>query len=82
MAAWGFLLALGLWQGWRAWGAARTPEMQVSAATAIAGWIGSAVVFLFIPLMQSLTMMAWMWFFLGLTLATVELERQWESKAG
>jgi len=77
LAVWGVFLALCLWRGWRAWMAAATAEMELTAAVAVSGGIGSLVVFLFIPLMQSLTMMAWMWFFLGLTLAAVELERRW-----
>jgi hypothetical protein len=56
--------------------------MQLTAAAAVAGWIGSAVVFLFIPLMQSLTMMAWMWFFLGLALATEKVEDLWQTEKG
>jgi len=77
LAVWGVFLAICLRRGWRAWMAAATAEVELTAAVAVAGGIGSLVVFLFIPLMQSLTMMAWMWFFLGLTLAAVELERRW-----
>jgi len=77
LAVWSVFLALCLWRGWRAWTAATTVEMELTAAVAVAGGIGSLVVFLFIPLMQSLTMMAWMWFFLGLALAAVEVEKRW-----
>ena len=82
LAVWGVFLALCLWRGWKAWKAAATEEMELTAAVAVAGGIGSLVVFLFIPLMQSLTMMAWMWFFLGVNLATVEVEAHWTSEAG
>jgi O-antigen ligase len=74
---WLIFLAVCTWFGWKAWMAISSTEMQAVAAVAIAGGIGSLVVFLFIPLMQSLTMMAWMWFFLGLTLAAVETEGYW-----
>jgi hypothetical protein len=75
LLVWIAFLAICLRQAWRAWAVARTPEMELTAATAVAGWIGSVVVFLFIPLMQSLTMMAWMWFFLGYTV------QPWRSEA-
>jgi hypothetical protein len=81
LIAWGLFLGLALWQAWAASRVAATVELQLVAATAVAGWIGSGVVFLFIPLMQSLTMMAWMWFLLGLTLSTVEVEERWKSES-
>ena len=38
--------------------------------------------FMFTLLMQCLTVTAWMWFFLGVNLATVEVEAHWTSEAG
>ena len=46
------------------------PLLHAIQTTTIAGWIGGLFVFLILPLMQSMTLMSWMWFLLGLGLNT------------
>lgn len=42
--------------------------------TAITGWVGGLFVFLILPLMQSMTLMSWMWFLLGIGVNAKMLE--------
>lgn len=70
MGVWGLALWLVFWAGLlaqasRAWGRLRTGPLRAITATAFAGWIGSLVAFTFLPLMQSISLMVWLWFLLG-----------------
>jgi len=70
MGVWG----AGLWilfclvaLGWAVRGRmqAEDPLDQALTGTAISAWLGLGVVLLFLPLMQSMPLMSWMWFLLG-----------------
>ena len=45
--------------------------------TAFTGWVTALIVFLFLPMMQSLTLMSWLWFLLGSGLIAKDLEEDW-----
>lgn len=49
---------------------------KVLAATALGGWLGLALVLIILPLMQSIVLMSWMWFLLGLALHAGQSESQ------
>jgi len=53
---------------WRRWGSLDDPIQRIWSGTAISAWIGSFIAFLFLPLMQSISLMVWLWFLLGLAL--------------
>jgi hypothetical protein len=53
--------------GWavRGWGRAEDPLDRALVGTAVGGGLGLSFVLLFLPLMQSMPLMSWMWFLLG-----------------
>ena len=53
------------------------PSLRAFAAAAFAGWVGSLVAFLFLPLMQGISLMVWLWFLLGVGLAAPQIEAAW-----
>ena len=82
MGVWGLAVWLAFWTAtlariWRNWHALRSPELKVMTGTAFAGWLGSLVAFLFLPLMQSISLMVWLWFLLGIGYASERIERSW-----
>ncbi len=84
MGVWGlavFLAFVGiaLRAVWRAWERAIDPVVQVVCGTAVAGWAGALVALTFLPLMQALPLMGWLWFFLGLGVGAIRLEERWGS---
>lgn len=71
MGVWGLavffaFLVLALRQVWRGWLKAQAPIEASVKGTAFTGWLGALVAFTFLPLMQALPLMAWLWFLLGL----------------
>ncbi|TFH37004.1 MAG: hypothetical protein E4G99_03595 [Anaerolineales bacterium] len=73
MGVWGFLIWVLFWGAclirlWRQWSGLNDPLKQVWTGATITGWIGALVAFLFLPLMQSISLMVWLWFMLGLAL--------------
>jgi hypothetical protein len=52
--------------------------LRTIVTTAFTGWVTALVVFLFLPMMQSLTLMSWLWFFLGSGLMAKNWEESWE----
>jgi hypothetical protein len=82
MGVWGLAAFLGvigvaLRDVWRSWAVVRARTLRVVCGTAVAGWVAALVAFLFLPLMQALPLMAWLWFLLGLGLKAGELQMQW-----
>ncbi len=73
LAFWGLALA----QIWRNWQTVDSPELRVVAGTAFTAWLGSLVAFLFLPLMQSISLMVWLWFLLGLGFASRDIDKHW-----
>ena len=83
------ILGLGIWLAfwcvglmniWQMWGELKQPGLRVLTATAFTGWIGALVAFVFLPLMQSISLMVWLWFFLGLALESQRIESMWEDR--
>ncbi len=73
MGVWGLALWILFWAVclvtlWRRWTYLDDPFRRVWSGTAITAWIGSLIAFLFLPLMQSISLMVWLWFLLGLAL--------------
>jgi len=70
MGIWGmglwalFAIAVGIWavRGWRR---AEDPLDRALVGTAVGGGLGLSFVLLFLPLMQSMPLMSWIWFLLG-----------------
>ena len=53
--------------------------LRTIVTTAFTGWVTALIVFLFLPMMQSLTLMSWLWFLLGLGLIAKDLGGDWRS---
>ena len=49
----------------RGWKRAEDPQDRALGGTAVGGGLGLSFVLLFLPLMQSMPLMSWMWFLLG-----------------
>lgn len=84
MGVWGLAIWLAFWalalaRIWRSWPRLQTPELRVLAGAAFAGWIGSLVAFVFLPLMQSISLMVWLWFLLGIGYASESIEKGWSA---
>jgi hypothetical protein len=84
MGVWGLAAWLAFWGAalvriWRNWHGLRTPELRIVAGTAFAGWLGSLVAFLFLPLMQSISLMVWLWFLLGAGYESASWASAWRS---
>jgi len=82
MGVWGLALWLAylgavLWATWRARQRTQHPLLRLTAGTAIAGWLGALVAFLFLPLMQAMVLMSWLWFLLGMGLECERIEEAW-----
>lgn len=75
LAVWVIFVFAALRKAWRVLLHTADPMVDSLAATAVSGWIASIPVQLFIPLMQSLPMMSWMWFFLGLAVEDPDFDR-------
>ena len=67
-------LGLALRRSWGAWRNARYAELRILSGTAVAGWAGALVTFVFLPLMQSFPLMVWLWFVLGTGMLAEQLE--------
>jgi hypothetical protein len=79
MGVWGLALWLLFWsacliQIWRSWPNLKEPSLKILTGTALTGWLGALVAFLFLPLMQSISLMVWLWFLLGLALQAERLD--------
>jgi O-antigen ligase len=64
-ALWVLFIGAALAEAYRGWRRADDPLDRAVTGTAIGGWLGFGVVILFLPLMQSMPLMSWMWFLLG-----------------
>ena len=64
-ALWGAFVVLAIVWAIRGWRNAGVALDRALTGTAIAGWLGLGIVLLFLPLMQSMPLMSWMWFLLG-----------------
>jgi O-antigen ligase len=65
-AVWMAFIGIALARVWKAWVQTRSFQVQIHSGTAILGWVGALMVFIFLPLMQSINLMVLLWFLLGL----------------
>ncbi|MDF1501260.1 MAG: O-antigen ligase family protein [Anaerolineales bacterium] len=84
MGVWGLALWLAFWGAclarlWRIWPGRADPAIKVVVGTAFSGWIGALVAFVFLPLMQSVSLMVWLWFLLGMAVEANAIEASWEA---
>jgi len=79
MAAWLAFWGVALARIYRNFQTLTSVELRVFAGTAFAGWLGSLVAFLFLPLMQSISLMVWLWFLLGIGYQSKAIEAGWET---
>jgi hypothetical protein len=87
MGVWGLALWLTFWGAaltriWRTWSGLDFTETKVVAGTTFAGWIGALVAFLFLPLMQSVSLMVWLWLVIGLAVEAQFIEVGWSESLG
>jgi O-antigen ligase len=75
LALWGVALA----RAWRAWRAVRSPLLHLVDGLAVGAWAASLLTFLILPLMQSFSLMGWLWFLLGLAITSDDVQRQWDA---
>ena len=85
MGVWGLLVWLFFWgvcltKIWKEWGGLKQPGFRVLTGTAFVGWIGALVAFIFLPLMQSVSLMVWLWFLLGFALESKRSESMWANQ--
>jgi len=85
MGVWGLVVWLLFWGAcltkiWREWGELKQPGLKVLTGTAFTGWIGALIAFVFLPLMQSISLMVWLWFLLGIGLESQRIESGWEDQ--
>ena len=81
LAAWLAFWAVALARVWRNWHALSAVELKVLAGAALAAWLGSLIAFLFLPLMQSISLMVWLWFLLGAGYQSDRFEAAWNAAA-
>ncbi|MGH2619954.1 MAG: hypothetical protein ACRDHG_05210, partial [Anaerolineales bacterium] len=79
LAAWLAFWGIALGRIYRNFRALKNDHLRVLAGTAFAGWLGSLVAFLFLPLMQSISLMVWLWFLLGLGYQSKSIEAAWRA---
>lgn len=82
MGLWGLALWLAFWtlalrRIARSWAQLSDAALRVYSGTAFAGWSGALVAFVFLPLMQSISLMVWLWFLLGIGLAAPRIKASW-----
>ena len=77
LALWLLFWGVALWRIARAWRELSDPSLRALSGAAFAGWLGSLVAFLFLPLMQSISLMVWLWFLLGIAVAARKIEAWW-----
>ncbi len=80
------VLGLAVWLVFWAVALARTardfrrledPVLRIFTGAAFAGWLGAFVAFVFLPLMQSISLMVWLWFLLGVAVSADRIEAAW-----
>ena len=85
MGIWGLAAWLAFWgvalaRIYRNFQALNSVHLRVITGAAFAGWLGSLVAFLFLPLMQSISLMVWLWFLLGVGYQGKSFEAAWEAE--
>jgi len=85
MGIWGLAAWLAFWgvalaRIYRNFQALNSVHLRVITGAAFAGWLGSLVAFLFLPLMQSISLMVWLWFLLGVGYQSKSFEAAWEAE--
>ena len=78
--AWGIFFALALLRIVRGRRELTAKELLILSAAAAASWAAALVAFAILPLMQSISLMIWLWFLLGIGINAPEIQRSW-SKA-
>ena len=83
MSVVGLLMWLALWwvalrRVWSAWRSARDPLLRLFNGLVFSAWIAALLTFLILPLMQSFSLMGWLWFFLGLSYTSQDVQRAWD----
>jgi hypothetical protein len=80
LAIWLAFISLGLRIIYRNWRTVDAPLLRIVTGTAFTAWLGSLVAFLFLPLMQSISLMCWLWFLLGIGVSSGEIEAVWRGQ--
>ncbi len=78
LAAWLAFCAVALARIYRNFRTVNYLELRVVTGAAFAGWLGSLMAFLFLPLMQSISLMVWLWFLFGIGYQSNSIETGWE----
>lgn len=82
MGVWGLVVWMGLFvagvlRSAQEFKTVGSPSLKIATGAAAAGWVGSLVAFVFLPLMQSISLMVWLWFLLGVACSAAEIESSW-----
>jgi hypothetical protein len=80
LAIWLAFIGLGLGIIYRNWRALKAPLLQILTGTAFTAWLGALVAFLFLPLTQSISLMCWLWFLLGIGVSSSEIDVAWRDQ--
>lgn len=81
LAAWLVFWSFALVKVFGNWGSIKEANLKALTGTAFVAWIGSLAALAFMPLMQSIGLMVWLWFLLGLGLASKDIEAGWMPRA-
>jgi hypothetical protein len=80
LAIWLAFIAMGLGITYRNWRTVEAPLLRIITGTAFTAWLGALVAFLFLPLMQSISLMCWLWFLLGVGVSSGEIDAAWRGQ--
>jgi hypothetical protein len=81
LALWLALFVAGVLHAGRQFRVVDSPSLRIVTGAAAAGWAGSLGAFVFLPLMQSISLMVWLWFLLGVACSADEIEAVWRRRA-
>jgi hypothetical protein len=82
LAIWLGFIALGLGIIYRNWRIVDAPLLRIITCMAYTVWLGALAALFFLPLMQSISLMCWLWFLLGIGVEGGEIDKAWQVQGG
>ena len=81
LAGWLIFWVAALVRITRGWPSLEDRYLRIVSGTALASWIGALIAFIILPLMQSISLMVWLWFLLGLGVQSETLQKVWTAES-
>lgn len=76
LVLWLIFIGICLWRIWKGWNRTHTFQIQINSGTVLLGWVGGLITFIFLPLMQSVSLMVLLWFLLGLGVGLEKMKEE------